>query len=239
MARSGPISLNRVKPRKTWWKTHDISIWNSPDPAWGARALRRRVVTLSDVAHRKAHLLHLRASARPDLKRWGHRGAPKGHMSGVQRGPTVPPSPYRLGSIASWESISAAAPAGRVVRKEYVYTVHVPHTLHDTVLHRPHDCADGAHARAAPSDTPSREPARLRRRRRRLSLSSPQETGSRRSSDPLKAARYSGRAASSLSSPPTTTRGRGSELALTPGEAASAAGRAAHAAPLPPPAAGL
>ena len=49
MARSGPISLNRVKPRKTWWKTHDISIWNSPDPAWGARALRRRVVTLSDV----------------------------------------------------------------------------------------------------------------------------------------------------------------------------------------------
>ena len=49
MARSGPISLNRVKPRKTGWKTHDISIWNSPDPAWGARALRRRVVTLSDV----------------------------------------------------------------------------------------------------------------------------------------------------------------------------------------------
>jgi hypothetical protein len=132
-----------------------------------------------------------------------------------------------------------ASDYNEAVRKEYVYTVHVPHTLHDTVLHRPHDCADGAHARAAPSDTPSRVQARLRRRRRRLSLSSPQETGSRRSSDPLKAARYSGRAASSLSSPPTTTRGRGSELALTPGEAASAAGRAAHAAPLPPPAAGL
>ena len=135
-----------------------------------SRAMVRRILSTADrqgaeeVAHRKAHL---RASARPDLKRWGHRGAPKGHMSGVQRGPTVPPSPYRLGSIASWESISAAAPAGRVVRKEYVYTVHVPHTLHDTVLHRPHDCADGAHARAAPSDTPSRVQARLRRRRRR------------------------------------------------------------------------
>ena len=83
-----------------------------------SRAMVRRILSTADrqgaeeVAHRKAHL---RASARPDLKRWGHRGAPKGHMSGVQRGPTVPPSPYRLGSVQSWGSISAA-PAGRVDR---------------------------------------------------------------------------------------------------------------------------
>ena len=40
---------------------------------------------------------HLRASARPDLKRWGHRRGPKGHMSSLQGGPTVPPSSYELG----------------------------------------------------------------------------------------------------------------------------------------------
>ena len=169
--------------------------------------------------------------------------APKAHLDTVLTKPVVPHGhPLCRRAYAFFSTLELdleASDYNEAVRKEYVYTVHVPHTLHDTVLHRPHDCADGAHARAAPSDTPSRVQARLRRRRRRLSLSSPQETGSRRSSDPLKAARYSGRAASSLSSPPTTTRGRGSELALTPGEAASAAGRAAHAAPLPPPAAGL
>jgi hypothetical protein len=82
-----------------------------------SRAMVRRIFSTADrqgaeeVTHGKAHL---RASARPDLKRWGHRGAPKGHVSSVQRGPTVPPSPYHLGAVQSWRSISAA-PAGRVV----------------------------------------------------------------------------------------------------------------------------